>query len=237
MAETGKELDFHRDYYGRTASLYDTMNVHERDEHSFAVATLIGQLDFFGFRSVLEVGAGTGRLLLQLKAARPDLRVCGVEPVGGLRQVGHQKGLKESELVEGNGYALPVAAGDYDLVCCFGVLHHVPEPGKVVCEMLRVAGKAVLISDSNNFGQGRPLIRLAKQCLHRAGLWRLATLIQTRGKGYHTSESDGLFYSYSVCDNHEQVRRACARTYWLGTQSSGADLYRTAGHVALLGVK
>lgn len=237
MAEPGSELNFHRDYYRRTATAYDTMNVHERDEHSFAVATLLGQLDFFGIKSILEVGAGTGRLLLQLKTMRPDLRICGVEPIAELREVGHKKGLSDGELFEGSGYELPVAADSFDLVACFGVLHHVAKPSRVVSEMLRVAAKGILISDSNSYGQGSAAARLAKQSLRQSGLWRLATWIKTKGKGYHVNDSDGLFYSYSVCDNYEQVRQRCPRVYWIGTQDSGPNLFRTAGHLALLGLK
>jgi ubiquinone/menaquinone biosynthesis C-methylase UbiE len=237
MPESGSELEFHRDYYRRTASAYDTMNVHERDEHSYVIASLAGQLDFFGIKSVLEVGAGTGRLLLQLRALRPNLRICGVEPVAELRQIGYQKGLSSAELRDGSGYAIPFEAGEFDLVACFGVLHHVAEPPRFVREMMRVATKGVLISDSNNFGQGGVAARMLKQTLRHLGLWRTATWIQTRGRGYHVNESDGLFYSYSVFDNFEMVKRDFPMTYCIPSKPSGPNLFRSAGHVAILGLK
>lgn len=65
-------------------------------------------------------------------------------------------------------------------------------------EMLRVAQKAIFISDANNFGQGRFLARTAKQALNALGLWKTVDFIKTKGKGYTISEGDGLAYSYSV---------------------------------------
>ena len=125
----------------------------------------------------------------------------------------------------------------FDLVCEFATLHHVPEPGKAVSEMLRVARKAIFISDNNNFGQGSWVARLTKQLINAAGLWPIADLIKTRGKGYTISEGDGLFYSYSVFNDYKQIAEQCETVHLLGTVNSGPNLYRTASRVALLGIK
>ncbi len=71
-------------------------------------------------------------------------------------------------------------------------------PDIVVREMLRVAKRAVFISDSNLFGQGRRPLRILKFLLYRAGLWNLVKLVQTGGKGYAITAGDGLAYSYSA---------------------------------------
>jgi ubiquinone/menaquinone biosynthesis C-methylase UbiE len=237
MAGFQDELSVHKSYYGRTADGYDGMNVSDRDEHFFAASALVGLMDYLQIRSVLEVGAGTGRIMLYLRSKCPDLRIRGIEPIPALRAVGYRKGLSEGELVEGNGYALQFAPGDFDLVCCFGVLHHVREPTRVVDEMLRVAGRAVLVSDSNNFGQGQPLVRPVKQLLNALRLWRFADWLRTLGKSYHFNESDGLHYSYSVFDNFELIKQTCRAVHLLGTKPSGRSLYRSASHVAILGIK
>jgi ubiquinone/menaquinone biosynthesis C-methylase UbiE len=98
------------------------------------------------------------------------------------RARGHAKGLTAQQLMDGDGQALAFADGTFDLVCAFGVLHHVPHPRKVVREMLRVSRRSVFISDANSFGQGRPIVRLAKQAIHALGLWPLANFIKTRGR-------------------------------------------------------
>lgn len=238
MTEHLTEVQIQRDYYAATADRYDAMHVGEKDEHSFALGFLLSALDFFEIRSVLDVGAGTGRTVKFIRERRPDVRVVGVEPVQALIDQGRAKGLGPDELVHGDATALAFGDGEFDLVCEFAVLHHVPEPARAVDEMLRVAGKAVFLSDTNRFGQGSPLARTAKQALAALGIWRLADLVKTRGKGYTISEGDGLAYSYSVFDNYRQIRRACRRVHLLNTvDASSPSLYRGAAHVALLGVK
>ena len=57
-----------------------------------------------------------------------------------------------------------------DAVCAFGVMHHVKRPAIVVGEMMRVARRAIFISDSNRFGQGSMPARRVKLLLWRFGL-------------------------------------------------------------------
>jgi SAM-dependent methyltransferase len=231
------EVDTQRRYYAETAKRYDAMHLGDKDEHFFALSFLVGVTDFLEVGSVLDVGSGTGRAVQHLKKLRPDLRVVGVEPVRELREIGFSKGLSETDLVAGDARALHFGSGEFDLVCEFGALHHIDKPDLAVAEMLRVARKAVFISDSNNFGQGRPIVRSIKQALNFVGLWKWADLLKTRGKGYSISEGDGLSYSYSVFNNYEQVRTQCQSVHVLNTKDGRSNLYKTAGHVALLGIK
>ena len=91
--------------------------------------------------------AGTGRALQEIKRLCPDVFSMGIEPSAELRERGHLKGLSPTELLDGDAERLNFHNGEVDLVCAFSVLHHVPRPGVVVAEMLRVAKKAVFISD------------------------------------------------------------------------------------------
>jgi hypothetical protein len=108
---------------------------------------------------------------------------------------------------------------------------------RAVSEMLRVARKAIFISDSNSFGQGSRLVRAAKQALRAAGLWRIADLVKTRGRGYTITEGDGLAYSYSVFDDYRLIKASCRSMHLLNTQDADVNPYRSASHVALLGIK
>lgn len=72
-------------------------------------------------------------------------------------------------------------------------------------EMLRVARKAVFISDSNRFGQGSRIQRIVKLLLFKARLWGVFNYLRTLGKGFLFSEGDGVFYSYSVYDSFQQI--------------------------------
>jgi SAM-dependent methyltransferase len=230
-------VDIQRAYYAATADHYDAMHVHGNDEHDLALRFLISAVGHFGIRSILDIGSGTGRALLTIKAAMLKITALGIEPSPELRKIGHSKGLSEVELIDGDAMNLAFGDNSFDLVCEFGALHHIPDPSKAVAEMLRVSRRAIFISDSNNFGQGNRLLRLLKQMINAASLWHLADLIKTGGKGYLISDGDGVAYSYSVFNDYKQIAKCCESVHLLNTINSGPNLYRSASHVALLGVK
>ena len=232
------EVERQRTYYAETASRYNEMHVHgTEDEHNFALSFMVSTLDYLGVKSILDIGSGTGRTLIYLREKRPDIRVVGIEPVKELREIGYKDGISETDLVDGDALNLQYKTGEFDLVCEYGVLHHIRRPRIVVSEMLRVAKIAVFLSDSNNFGQGSSIARNVKQIINLLGLWRLADFIKTKGKGYTISEGDGLAYSYSVFDNYEQIKQQCKSIHLLNTKDGKINPYKTASHVALLGIK
>ena len=226
-----------RAYYERTADHYEAMHVCAGDEHGLALALFAGIARRNGARAVLDVGAGTGRALELLGAELPATRLVGIEPSEALRGVGHAKGLSEDQLIGGSGEALPFADDAFDFVIETGMLHHVPDPAKVVAEMVRVARLGVMISDSNKFAQGGWALRKVKALIDMAGLWKPFIWLQTRGKMAKWSEGDGLFYSYSVFNNYAQIAQACTSVHVMNTFDGGLDPYRSASNVALLGLK
>ncbi|MGQ0700534.1 MAG: class I SAM-dependent methyltransferase [Panacagrimonas sp.] len=231
------EIEIQRRYYAETAGKYEAMHVNEGDEHFLALSVMLGVIDFLGIKSILDIGSGTGRAVAQIKKARPGILILGVEPVEELREIAYTNGIPKSDLVDGDALALQFEDGAFDMVCEFGILHHIKTPHLAVAEMLRVAKKGVFISDSNNFGQGSFLSRSLKQGLRAFGFWPLVDFIKTKGRGYTISEGDGLAYSYSVFNNYEQIKRQCKSVHLVNTQPAGVNPYRTAGHVALLGIK
>ena len=161
----------------------------------------------------------------------------GVEPVVELRQAAIAHGVPPEDMLEADALALPFADRAFDVVCAFGVLHHIRTPERAVSEMLRVANRAIFISYSNNFGQGSLLARTAKQVLHRTGLWPIANFLKTGGRGHHVSDGDGLAYSYSLFSSYPQIRARCSTVHLMNTTPATHNLYRSASHIALLGVK
>jgi SAM-dependent methyltransferase len=232
-----EEREIQAEYYRRTAENYDEAHLEADPEHGMALAFMAGAIRELGVESVLDVGSGTGRVLGYLDRVLPQVRSLGVEPVEALRKIGHEKGIAPDRLVDGDATRLDHADGSFDLVCEYAVLHHVADPTQVVTEMLRVARRGIFISDANRYGQGRPLARGVKQALSALGLWPMANLIKTRGKGYIITEGDGLSYSYSVFDNYDLVQKNCRQVHLLNTAPGGINPYRTAPHVALLGIK
>jgi len=226
-------VSIQRKYYASTAAAYDDMHVSGIDEHFLALSWLSSLIKLYKFENLLDVGCGTGRCLRFLKKEGLPITLVGVEPVEELRAMGRQRGLSDTELIEGDALALPFADRTIDIACSFGVLHHIQDHEKAVSEMCRVARRAVFISDANNFGQGGPISRLVKQGIHAFRLWRAFDLIRTKGKGFHYSEGDGVYYSYSVFNDVPVLRRRFSDLHFMSNQPSAANLYRTAPHLAV----
>ena len=197
-----------RKYYTETASRYDVMHAHEAvdADDDTGMQILFSILRALEVRSLLDVGTATGRGLPRLSQGIPNALICGIDPVEALVRQGISSGANQGlPLLLATGDALPFADKSFDAVCEFGMLHHVPEPPRVIAEMLRVARNVIVISDSNRFGQGPLPLRIAKLLLYKLQLWNVFDFLRTRGKGYQVSAGDGVFYSYSVFDNYRQI--------------------------------
>ena len=229
-------IETQRKYYETTAGHYDDLHLVE-EQHQLASELLMAYCVHYRFATILDVGAGTGRFQRAIKTRLPDVRVTGVEPVEALRKIGHTSGIQEFELIDGDVQSLPFAEGSFDVVSEFAMLHHVPNPDLAVEEMMRVASKAVFISDANLFGQGNVWVRLAKRLLDSMGLWRMAVLLKTKGKGYHISETDGLFYPYSAFCHFRKLRRFSKRLHITTFDTSSPDALFGASHVCILAIK
>ena len=195
-------------YYTDTAARYGEMHEHEGSGDPLHMDFIIAMLRMLQVRTVLDVGTASGRTLRNLKTAIPELFICGIEPVGALLHQAVVCGNAASgAIAQGKGDALPFADSSFEAVCEFAILHHVSDPKTVVSEMLRVAKKAIFLSDSNRFGQGSTVLRLVKLALYKTRLWDVFNYLRTSGKGYQITEGDGVAYSYSVYDSFDQIAR------------------------------
>lgn len=227
-----QEVEIQRQYYENTAHLYDEMHLAKDQEHILALHLLAGYIEFYQIRSVLDIGAGTGRTVQWLQTRYPGLVVKGIEPVAALRQQGYQKGISPNDLLDGDTYDLAFADNSFDLVCEFAVLHHLREPDRAIREMSRVAKKMLCISDCNFMGQGSLPARLIKLIIFALGLWPVANWIKTKSKGYTISNGDGLAYSYSVFQSFATLQQ-----FWstLRTTSTEGDTDRRCGQIITAG--
>lgn len=223
-------------HFADKAQSYEDIRLNQDDEHVIALDYLLSQVGYYGINSILDAGAGVGTDLLKMKQRYPGLKVAGVEPVAEMRTLGHARGLASDELVDGDILSLGFPDKSFDCVCEFAVLHHVKDPVKAVAEMIRVARKAVFISDSNCFGSGGILPRLIKQGAHAVGLWPALDFLKSGGKRYYVSEGDGLFYSYSTYFNYPQLQEVSRVIHTLNTKGTGVNPYRSASHTAFLAI-
>ena len=238
------EIDIQRNFYKKIGDQYskgDPKNAFfasfEHSDHLLPLSLLAGLTNYLEIKSILDLGAGNGKSIRYFKKVCPNIKVVGIEPVKEVREIAYSEGITREELIDGDATKLDFKNSEFDLVCEFGILHHIKNNKLVVDEMLRVSKKAVFISDGNNLGEGSVVKRSIKQILNALRLWKLLDFIKTKGKGYSISEADGLAYSYSVFNNYQQIKSSCKSVHIMNPKNAGVNLYRTADHIVLLGIK
>jgi SAM-dependent methyltransferase len=206
-----------------------------------ALEHVLVYLRLTGSESVLDSGCGTGRALRFLRERAPDIRLHGNDPSAELLAVATDRYGIPPDLVDCAGSEhLPYEDDAFDAVVATGVLHHVPEPARVVSEFIRVARRAVFISDANIYGQGSFSARISKLALSRVGLLRPVNWLRRGGHHWYCSEGDGIAYSYSAFDAVPALRRACKRVTVIPTVGANKPVgvpLLTSPHVLVCGFK
>jgi SAM-dependent methyltransferase len=89
--------------------------------------------------SVLDVGAGDGRIAAALSAARPDLRIEGLDV--------QERPRASIPVRVFDGRRIPCEGDDFDAVLFVDVLHHAEDAATLLGEARRVARRCVVIKD------------------------------------------------------------------------------------------
>jgi SAM-dependent methyltransferase len=105
-------------------------------------------LDMVGARqsnveSILEVGCGTGAILLQFKLANFGTRLAGIEI--GTSDRAEERIVSGIEMSGYNGVTIPFKDSEFDLVYATHVLEHVLHPRAFLLEMRRVSRRFVFL--------------------------------------------------------------------------------------------
>ena len=137
---------------------------------------LLDQADVRPEQRVLEIGCGTGNLLLALKRTQPGAIVVGLDPDLTALARAHRKARRRGLAVQlDRGYAdhLPYADGSVDVVLSSFMLHHVPDDHRepALREVRRVLppGGALHLVD---IGEAAPADGWIAHRAHRHGLTR-----------------------------------------------------------------
>ena len=120
----------------------------QEERHSALVARVERLLaPLRGDERALDVGCGTGALAYALAPRVGE--VVGVDSSEEYLALAREDAPEGCTFVLGDAEALPFAYGDFDLVGCLRVLHHVARPELVVAEIARVTrpGGRILIAD------------------------------------------------------------------------------------------
>jgi ubiquinone/menaquinone biosynthesis C-methylase UbiE len=227
-------------YYDATASGYDALHGENEPEHTRALERSLPVLTELMIASVLDVGCGTGRSLGWLKSNQPLLELFGIDPSIGLLRIA-KKSLSTACLVQGSGECIPLADSSVDFVIASAIMHHVDHPKKIIAEMFRVARKAVLISDHNNFAFGGTFAKRLRMILRMFGLLGVATYVKQGFRRQGFSEGDGWWYPYSLLENYSDIAALSNAIYLIPTRKvindSMPNLIFSQSHLAVLALK
>jgi ubiquinone/menaquinone biosynthesis C-methylase UbiE len=90
------------------------------------------------FKTILDIGCGTGALLLMIQEQRKSVRFFGVDISEEMIQVAQAKLGSTADLRVSESEKLPFKSGSFDLVLCTFSFHHHPNPTTVFKEIRRV---------------------------------------------------------------------------------------------------
>jgi SAM-dependent methyltransferase len=93
---------------------------------------------FPGARDVLEVGSGSGGVLLALHEALPSLRLVGAEPAASGTALARERLPAAVELVQRDVHGLGFE-DDFDVVGAYDVLEHVEHDNEAIAALVRAA--------------------------------------------------------------------------------------------------
>lgn len=132
--------------YGQVAKDYD------KDWSFYVDATTratLARLPLEPNDRLLDVGCGTGELLLRVAARYPGISLSGLDPVPEMLQVARGKVSADVELREGWANALPWPDQSFDVVVSCNMFHYITHPVKAIREMERVLrpGGRIVITD------------------------------------------------------------------------------------------
>ena len=134
------------DEYARAAERYD-----EKWAFYLEATTreTLRRLPMTSTARVLDVGCGTGELLMRLRAKYPDAMLAGLDPVEEMLIVAKDKLSGREDLRIGYADSLPWRSGSFDVVVSCNMFHYITHPVEALKEMARVLrpGGALVLTD------------------------------------------------------------------------------------------
>ena len=132
--------------YARTAEKYDQKWAFYVDA---TTRETLRRMPMTPAARVLDVGCGTGELLMRLRAKYPDAVLAGLDPVAEMLAVARDKLSGKEDLRIGYADSLPWASGSFDVVVSCNMFHYISHPVDALREMARLLrpGGALVLTD------------------------------------------------------------------------------------------
>lgn len=129
------------------ASEYDAMD-HSEVNAQFVADLLVHLVD--SQLQVLDLGAGTAQIPIELARRTSQLRVTAVDAAASMLQLARTNITaanlsRRIDLVLADANQLPFAAGSFPAAISNSILHHIAQPRSVVAEAVRVTGPGGLL--------------------------------------------------------------------------------------------
>lgn len=141
-------------------------------EHSRLARMVLERVSRLAFRSVLNVGCGSGELLELLLAERGEIRAEGIDL--SERKIENARGRLEgrAELTVGDAENLPDSDGSFDLLICGDLLRRCPNPARAFNQFYRVLrrGGTLLLCGCGRPTAGQILVSAVARYGRDAGL-------------------------------------------------------------------
>ncbi len=115
-----------------------------RDRRSApAVQRVVARMASRGaYRSILDVGCGSGLYSLALACALPDARIVGIDRSRGMLRIAQRQAARNSlgncTFQQGDALELPFSSHAFDAVVAAGLLAALNDPSRAISEMVRV---------------------------------------------------------------------------------------------------
>ena len=124
-----------RESFNKQAESYDSSyyGKHGKKLHN----SVFSKLNHISFNSLLDVGCGTGNLLL-LISSKYEASFAGVDISPDMLEIARDKLGEKADLIVGDSENLPFDDESFDVVTCTDSFHHYPHPGNVLLEFKRV---------------------------------------------------------------------------------------------------
>lgn len=137
--------------YSALAELYD------KKWSSYTEATVTETLkraSIKGTDTILDLGCGTGELLLKLSDRYPEANLYGIDPVTEMLDISRSKLKGSVNLKSGWSDNLPFPDGYFETAIICSVFHFIDEPEKSLCEINRILkenGKLIITDWCGDF--------------------------------------------------------------------------------------